>query len=278
MVFGVKKKVYRISCKSNNFAEVRKNMTTEVSSTSDRRKKILEIIEGQRRVEISDLKDNFQVSIVTIGKDLMYLESEGLIERHFGYVEMRNTDLFKKREIQNYENKKKIAKHTLSYIEEGSSVFFYTGSTVLTMVRMLKEKNINVLTNSIEIAHDIMVNLGANAIILGGHYNPDFISTFGDASVTQFNQYNIDKTFFTCNGVSAEGGLTIDEPFEKALNIAMVKYSNKKYLLAEGKKIGRTSFVKFASVDQIDVLITDKDADKRECDKIRAMGVEVVIV
>jgi DeoR family fructose operon transcriptional repressor len=255
-------------------------MPVETASTSKRREEILEIITRQKRVEVAYLKDKFDVSSVTIGKDLMYLEAEGLIHRHFGYVEARSTDLFKQRDgIQNYEKKKKIAKHALNYIEDGISVFFYMSSTILTMVRMLKDlRNLNVLTNSIEVAHDITLNLGLRAIVLGGYYSPDFIATFGDMAVSQFNQYNIDKTFFTCNGVSAEGGLTIDEPFEKDLNIAMVRYSNKKYLLAEGRKIGKTSFVKFAPVKEIDVLITDSDADTTECEKIRALGVEVIIV
>lgn len=255
-------------------------MAGETTSTINRRNEILEIVNRQKRVEVAYLKDRFDVSGVTIGKDLASLESEGLIHRHFGYIEARNTDLFKQRGgIQNYEKKKKIAKHALNYIEDGISVFFYMSSTILTMVRMLKDtKNLNVLTNSIEVAHDITLNLGIKAIVLGGYYSPEFVATFGDIAVSQFNQYNVDKTFFTCNGISAEGGLTIDEPFEKDLNTAMVKHVNKKYLLAEGSKIGKVGFVKFAPVEDIDVLITDSDADLEECEKIRALGVEVIIV
>jgi DeoR/GlpR family transcriptional regulator of sugar metabolism len=249
------------------------------ASTLRRRKKMLEEITANQRVAVSSLKEKFAVSSVTIGKDLAHLESEGLIIKRFGYAEVRNTDLFRQRSvIKNYENKKKIAKCALNFIEDGSSVFFYMSSTVLTLVRMLQDKkNLNVLTNSVEAAHDIAMNQGARTILLGGYYSPDYIATYGDIAVNQFNQYNIDKTFFTVNGISAEGGLMIDDPFEKNLNIAMVTYSNRKYLLAEGEKVGKTCFVKVAPVETVDVLITDSNADQEECDKIRALGVEVII-
>lgn len=248
------------------------------ASTIKRRKKMLEEITTNQRVAVSNLKEKFGVSSVTIGKDLAYLESEGLIIKRFGYAEVRSTDLFNQRGmIKNYETKKKLAKCALNYIEDGSSVFFYMSSTVLTLVRMLQDKkNLNVLTNSIEAAHDISMNSGSRTILLGGYYSPECIATYGDIAVNQFNQYNIDKTFFTANGISAEGGITIDDPFEKNLNIAMVTYSNKKFLLAESEKIGKTSFVKVAPVETIDVLITDSNADAAECDKIRALGVEVI--
>lgn len=254
-------------------------MTSE-SSTFRRRQEMLEEITARRRVSVSELKEKFAVSIVTVGKDLAYLESEGHIIKSFGFAEARNTDLFRNRNlIKNYENKKKIAKYAMNFIEDGISVFFYMSSTVLTMVRMLQDKkNLNVLTNSVEVAHDISMNLGARTILLGGYYSPDYIASYGDIAVNQFNQFNIDKTFFTVNGISAEGGLTIDDPFEKNLNIAMVKHSDKKYLLAEGEKVGRTSFVKVAPAEAIDVLITDSTADETECEKIRALGVEVIVV
>ena len=249
-------------------------------STRKRRSEMLQIITEQQRAKVAFLKEEFEVSSVTIGKDLAYLESKGLISRRFGYAEARTTDLFKqRRDITNFEQKRKIAKCALGYIDDGISVFFYMSSTILTMVRMLEDKkNLNVVTNSFEIAHDISINLGARTIILGGYYSFEFVATFGEETVTQFNQYNIDKTFFTCNGVSAAGGLTIDEPFEKDLNSAIIMRSNKKYLLADGQKIGKVGFLKFAPATAIDVLITDSTANEKECEKIRALGVEVIVV
>jgi DeoR/GlpR family transcriptional regulator of sugar metabolism len=249
------------------------------ASTTKRRTEILGIIKEQKRTKVAHLKEVLDVSSVTIGKDLLHLESKGLINRRFGYAEIRTADVFKKRDnIVNFEQKRRIAAHTLEYIEDGISVFFYMSSTVLILARMLENRrNLNVVTNSFEIAHDITSNLKVKTIILGGYYSPDYVATFGEESVNQFELYNIDKIFFTCNGVSAQDGLTIDEPFEKELNKAMITSSSKKYLLADGSKVGRTGFVKFAPVNSIDVLITDSKADKEECEKIRALGVEVII-
>ena len=88
--------------------------------------------------------------------------------------------------------------------------------------------NINIVTNSFKIAHEVSTNLDARVILVGGYYRLDNQSTFGDIAEAQLKTYNCDMLFFTTNGVSAVGGLTIDEPYERGMNLTMLESSMKR--------------------------------------------------
>jgi DeoR/GlpR family transcriptional regulator of sugar metabolism len=249
-------------------------------TVEERRENILRIIEDKKKVSVSELKGLFNTSSVTIGNDLAALEKQGYIIKNFGYAEIRKAAVLSNDDkIENYEEKKRIAKHALKLIPDNSSVLLYTSNSVLILSRMIKEKsNINIVTNSFKIAHEVSTNLDARVIIMGGYYKMDNQSTFGEIAEAQLKTYNCDMLFFTANGVSASGGLTIDEPYERGMNLAMMESPMKKILLADGSKIGKTRFVPFSPVTAVDLIITDKSAPESEVMKIRELGVKIDVV
>ncbi|MCL1896482.1 MAG: DeoR/GlpR family DNA-binding transcription regulator [Clostridiales bacterium] len=253
---------------------------TILSSAEQRRLDILGILSERKAMSVSELKDMFGVSGVTMNNDLTQLEHQGSIVKRHGFAEIRNAaPLSLEFEIEEYEEKKRIARQALKLIPDGASLMLYTSSTVLVLARMLSErKSLNVVTNSFRIAHELAINSDAKIILLGGHYRPDTQSTFGDAAVSQIGNYNCDILFLSCNGVSLSGGLTIDEPYEKTINIALLNSDMKKIILADGTKIGKTQFVPVVQAAAVDCIITDKNAPASEVEKIRQAGVQVLVV
>lgn len=249
-------------------------------TVEQRREKILQLVEEKKKVRIAELKDLFSLSGVTIGNDLAHLEQQGRITRKFGFAEIRKAAVLSACDTMvNYEEKKRIAKYAVDLIPDNASILLYTSSSVLVLARLIKGKiNLNIVTNSFKIAHEVSVNLNARVIFLGGFYNCENQSTFGEPAAAQLDQFNCETLFFSCNGVSDSGGLTIDEPYELALNVAMMESAMKKILLADGSKIGKTRFVPFAPVTAVDLIITDAGAPLAEVEKIRAKGVEVIII
>ena len=255
-------------------------MVIVLSSVKQRRLDILHALNERRTMSASELKDMFGVSGVTMNNDLTHLEYQGLIVKRHGFVEIRNTAMLSLDiEIEAYEEKKKIARYALKLIPDGASLMLYTSSSVLVLARMLSEReNLNVVTNSFPIAHELTANSDNKVILLGGYYNIDTQSTFGDAAVSQLGNYNYDILFFSCNGVSDSGGLTIDYPYEQTINVAMLNSATKKILLADGGKIGKTRFVPVMPVAAVDCIITDQSAPRSEVEKFRNSGVQVVVV
>lgn len=238
------------------------------------------MIQERKIVSVADLKEMFGVSGVTVGSDLHHLEQRGNIVKRHGFVKIRKSALLTLDiEIDAYEEKKKIALRALNLIPDDASLMLYTSSSVLVLARLLTDRaNMNIVTNSFPIAHELVSNCEAKVVLIGGYYNMETQSTFGEEAISQLDRYNCDMMFFSCNGVSAAGGLTIDEPYEKSINVALLNSPMKKVLLADGSKIGKTRFVPVGLVSAVDCIITDKSAPRVELDRLRQTCAEVIVV
>jgi len=250
------------------------------STAEERREQILEMIKKEKKLKVADLKDIFKVSNVTISSDLNYLEKKGLIDKSFGYAEIKGgvSSFTDGTDIVNFEEKKKIGRAAVDLVADNESIAIYTGSTGLQLARAIKDvKNLIVVTSSIQIAYELGLKPNIKIILLGGFYSPQYLAIYGDQAIKQLDNYNIDKLFLSANGVSVNDGVTIDEPFEAELNRALIRNAKKVIVLADYSKIGITRFISVAPIDRVDIVVTDDKAPKEEVKRLRGKGVEVVI-
>lgn len=251
-------------------------------SAVQRREQILELITRDKEVRVSELKDIFHTSGVTIRSDLIHLEKKGLIERNFGTVSLKENQMkeaFDDSHIQNLAEKKKIGEYAVDLISENESIMVYTGSTSLQIAKGLKDhKNLIVVTNSIITAYELGKNPYIKTIMLGGYYNPDTNAVFGHHAIQQLSDYKLDKLFLSVDGVSTAGGVTSEHPYETEICRAMIKNAAQVIVTADFSKIGVSRFIQIASLNEIDMLITDSKAPQEELERIKACGVTVITV
>jgi DeoR family transcriptional regulator of aga operon len=58
----------------------------------------------------------------------------------------------------------------------------------------------------------------------------------------------------------------------------MVTHAQRVIVVTDGSKIGRLALAQVATIDQVDLLVTDTSADPEALAEIRAAGVEVRVV
>lgn len=247
-----------------------------------RREEILQLINSQKQIRVADLKEKFNTSGVTIRSDLIFLEKKGLIDRSFGVVSVKEDQMknvFDESHIRNLAEKKKIGEYAVNLIADYESIMIYTGSTSLQIAKGLKNhKNLIVVTNSILTAYELGRNPYIKTIMLGGYYNPDTNAVFGHHAIQQLNDYKLDKLFLSVDGISSQGGVTSEHPFETGICQAMIKNASKVIITADFSKVGVSRFIQIAELNEIDMLITDNKAPIEEVKRIEACGVEVVAV
>jgi DeoR family fructose operon transcriptional repressor len=83
--------------------------------------------------------------------------------------------------------------------------------------------------------------------------------------------------FIGTNALSITHGRSTPDPVEAATKRALVNAARRVIVVADSTKIGRESAVRFASLDQVDVLVTDRAASAADIEAIEKAGVEVVI-
>lgn len=252
-----------------------------MASATTRREQIYKLIVKQKQVRISDLKEQFQTSGVTIRSDLIHLENKGLIERNFGTVNLKENqmkDVFDESHIKNLAEKKSIGDYAVKLVSENESIMIYTGSTSLQIAKGLKDhKNLIVVTNSIITAYELGKNPYIKTIMLGGYYNPDTNAVFGIHAMQQLNDYKLDKLFLSVDGISGEGGVTSEHPYETEICRAMINNAAEVIVTADFSKVGMTRFIQIAELNEIDTLITDNKAPADELKKLEAQGVKVIV-
>lgn len=247
----------------------------------ERRKTIIELLREKKEMKVTELKSMFNISGVTLRNDLIFIENEGLIQRNFGSVILKEDsfyDIVNRSSKQNIKEKNKIGNRALEFIKENESILLYTGSTGLQIAKgLIYYKNLIVVTNSIITAWELGKNPYIKTILLGGYFNPGTSSVFGEDTIKQLDEYNIDKLFLSVNGISSLSGVTSEHPYEREINRAMIEKAREVIVVADYSKVGTSRFVNIAGLNEVDMLITDNKAPEDELEKIRGAGVKVIV-
>src|SRR5579863_2084451 len=110
----------------------------------ERRQRIFEDIESCGIASVRNLAQRFEVSNITVMRDLQELEQEGLIRRvHGGAISVRGASYeppFTARESQLSAEKQRIAAKAVEMINDGDSLILDVGTTTLEIARALKGK------------------------------------------------------------------------------------------------------------------------------------------
>ncbi len=252
--------------------------------TYERKQKILEILNREGRVKVSQLSHIFGVSEVTIRSDLADMETENLLSRVHGgaissYKSYYNMSL-QQRISSNPDAKQTIAGCAAAMIEENDTVMFNSGTTTLAVFRAIPPRmNLSIVTNSLEIATEASANPNFNTILLGGAINAKYRFIYGDDANVQLEKYHADKLFLSVDGIDTESGLTTYYAQEVETAKLMLKNSALKIVVADSTKIGRSAFVKIDEAQSADYIITNASSGAaEEIEKIRGINGPRLIV
>ena len=233
--------------------------------SEDRRRQIIERIEAEGRVRVEDLSEKFEVSQVTIRKDLADLEERGLLQRtHGGAVFVHksrfNPSFLEKVQLQAAQ-KQAIARKAVEFIEEGDAIILDAGSTTLALAQVMKDRfrRLVVITSSIPIALELS-HTAWDLIIVGGQLRQHSLALIGPASVCALRDYHVDKAFLGATGVTLKNGYSTPNPLDAELKQAMMRSAERTFVLTDSSKLGHAVLAAYAQLDEVHTLITDAKA------------------
>ena len=248
-----------------------------------RRKKILDILNEEGKVKVSELSQIFSISEVTIRNDLADLERENALERvHGGAIPSMRTYYsmnFYERKTKHAEEKHRIAAAAADMIHDRDTVMLSSGTTSFFIARELKsKKHLKVVTNSVNIATEMSDSPYNQIILLGGNIKFPHSFTYGDDTLVALRKYKADVAILSIDGVSATAGISIRDFEETEVSRLMIERSKYSIAVTDLSKIGQEGFSQVADIDSIDYLITDTNALPAHLEKIVKKGVNVVTV
>jgi DeoR family transcriptional regulator of aga operon/DeoR family fructose operon transcriptional repressor len=251
----------------------------------ERIKLIIERLEDVGKVEVTDLKNDLQVSDMTIRRDLKELEDQGYIDRiHGGAIlaeQHRNRiepPVIERMSVM-AEEKKKIAEATVDFIGQGEMIFLGSGTTTLYVAReLIVRDDITVVTNSIPILHELSNNAQMTVIAVGGFLRRSELSLIGHFTESVLQDIRVNKVIVGMRGIHPDYGLTCDHPQELITDRRILNTSDHVIVVADHTKIGHIATSRTAPITSIHKLVTSKKANENLISEIRQKNIEVVLI
>ena len=246
----------------------------------ERKLKIKEILHQNRKVTVTELVDLFKVSSATIRSDLRELNGqEQIVRTHGGAIIEAGAgfepDAEQKRDLY-LSVKRQIARLAIELIQPGDTVILDTGTTTLELAKLITpQHDITVVTNDFEIARVLEAIDTVTVLMLGGEVRKKFHCTIGAAGIQLLAQLSVDKAIMATNSLSLAKGASTPNLQQAETKKAMISSARKVILLCGYHKLGRDSFAQFASLNQIDTLVTER-MDDNEKYEFEEKGVTVL--
>ncbi len=260
-------------------------MTHSPMYPEERRQRILQLLQERGRVMVTDLSKLFGVSEVTVRGDLQALAREGkLIRTHGGAVPAPSiateADLkLESRERQHPREKSIIGAAAAALVEEGDAIYLDASSTALAIARHLQDRRfITVLSSGLAVAQALIDAPGVTVVMAGGILQKETASLIDPDGLAYFDKFNIQKCFLGAHGLAIPEGLTDISPDVAAIKRALIARCRQVIAVLDASKWGRIGLATFASVQDLDLVLTDAEAPESLVNQVRALGVDVRVV
>jgi len=249
----------------------------------ERHKEILKILKEDGFVDVNDLSNRFNISAVTIRKDLKLLEEKNLLYRSHGraieinpYVSENHVNI---KERINTDEKNAIARFAASLLNENEHIIIASGTSVIEFARHIKNiDGLTVVSASLNASLILSENSNIDLIQLGGQVRHSSSSVVGPSSEKMLSEFTFTKLFIGVDGIDIEYGLTTTNAMEASMNKVMMKVAQKTIVLADSSKFGRKGFGKICDLEEVDQIITDSKIEDHIKTKIEEKGIDLVIV
>lgn len=252
------------------------------SKVDKRREKILEILLKEGSVKVKKLSDLLGTTSVTIRSDLAALEKDEYLQRTSGGAILTPKNSYKVELAQrleaNVELKQAIAEKTAQIIPNGSTLMINSGTTTLLVAKELKKKsNLNIVTNSIEVAMELGGNPTCKIILLGGAINSHYGFLYGNDTIEQILHYKADYAILAMDGICTNVGLTTFHSEEALVDRIMIERSRKVIVTADSSKFEHEGFYYVSEFPDASIWITDNKIPSHAIPEMQKKGVEVLI-
>jgi DeoR family transcriptional regulator of aga operon len=249
----------------------------------ERRAQILQIVRREGRAKVNELASLFNTSEVTIRIDLNELHQRGLVMRSHGGAVLPDTILREspvhERLKAHAEEKQRIGAMAATLIKDGETIILDSGTTTLEIAKRIKKKHgLQIITNGINIAVELLDATAAQIFVVGGSLGKESASTTGRFTEEMLDQFSADKLFLSGAGCDPDFGVSGAHVEETMVNRAMFKISREIILVADASKFTKRSMARISPFSEIDTIITDTSLREEAQERLRAIGCNLILV
>lgn len=247
----------------------------------ERRSLIMKEMEEKGHVDVSDLAEKYQVTSMTIRRDLAKLEEENLVIVEYGGAVLKNGSLLEHdMSLKNYENieeKQRIAKACNEMICDGESVFLDAGTTTAEVAKLLSNrKNMIITTNSLLVAN-ILARSDNQIIMCPGAFRKTSMAYMGQLTDAFIKDFHFDKVILAVEGIHYKYGVSVPDILDGVTKKAIINQSDHIICVADHTKFNKHFYYKICDCARIETYITDSAVDEMQKEELNEIS-EIIVV
>ena len=249
--------------------------------TPQRREEILTTLERQGGVKVAELSRRLEVTAETIRRDLRHLEKEGRLVRIHGGALPEITDQeplpYQHREIEHVEAKRAIARRVLHEIREEDVLFLDGSTTAYHVARLFPDIRCTVLTHSEPVFRELSRRTNVELVSTGGVYDRPTACFVGPLAEQMLENLHITRAFLGCKGIDFQRGYSDASVRHMSLKRAVIRGADKVCILADHSKIDVRARYFFASIADVDMVVTDARVGREHRQAMREAGINFLL-
>jgi DeoR/GlpR family transcriptional regulator of sugar metabolism len=244
-----------------------KQKTSEKAHTmTGRQQAILDILKNHGFASVAGLSNHFDVSEMTIRRDLHFLENQSAARRvHGGVVPAADKEqepVFDERAASLVEEKRIIADMAAKIVRDNTVIALDTGSTALSLVqRLTTRNNLTIITTNIHIMMACLRHPNLKVIVPGGVLRSHEGSLAGTNTVEFLSSCHVDQFFMGVGGIDAEAGVTEYSLEDIAVKRALAVNAGQVIVLADSSKFGKVTCGFICPLNAVDMVISNRAPD-----------------
>jgi DeoR/GlpR family transcriptional regulator of sugar metabolism len=233
-------------------------------SAQERQSAIEQLLSSSGELRLADLASRFQVSEMTIRRDLSTLEDRGVLRRVAGggaiaIGQKAHEPPFTARALEESSSKAHIGEGVADLLQAGEAIYLDGGSTALAVTRAIRGRDLGltIVTRNLFAALELADDAGTQVILLGGRIKPGEMVTTRTGFDEDLARYNVESYVMSIGGANPVRGLTDYDPEEAVTKRQAIDCADRVILAVDQTKLGRVLLVKVADIDQVDIVVTD---------------------
>lgn len=262
----------------------------------ERQNQILRWLHQKGFLSTFEVASHFSVTQMTVWRDVKQLADQGLVKRVHGGIALPDWEMGSPAGEQDqatnsepvyqfpekFQNPRSTALGQYvarEIIQQGDDLILEGGSTVSTMIPFLGGKAVTIITNGLNtITLAQVYDTVETVLCCGGVLNQPNSIFMGPQAENFFHAYRVDRTLISAYGLTIKDGLVDPSPIYDSMKRIMCRSARQRIVMLDSKKIGRSALTKVMAISEIDILITNQDADPEIIDELLKRDLDVRLV
>ena len=239
----------------------------------ERQKIILDKLEENNIIQVSQMTELLDVTEMTIRRDLKDLEDKNLLVRiHGGATKIEKTQPreFSNEEklLKNKELKMEVAKKISHILIPEQNIYLGAGTTIEYVSEFIGDRKLNIFTNSLYLFNKLVFLDNINIKLIGGDFRKVTGAFVGALSLDLVSKMRFNQAFIGVNGIS-EGKAYTYSPDEGILQKEILNNSFDRYLVSDSTKLGYEDLYHFYNIEDAKFITDSKitSMQKEEIEK-----------